>query len=296
MENLKCILCSYTVPLDAVIAKKIRCNVRQFQEQEFTLWRCPNCQSLHSKEIVDLADYYANYPLKKQPLDYFRKRICQNRLNLLIQQGFQKQHSLLDYGCNQGLFIDFLWQKGYINAIGYDPYVEEYSDPSLLKKQYDYITCQDVIEHTEDPNQCFSQLVKGLNKRGTLILGTPTAEAINLEKSNAFLLQLHQPYHRHILSEKVLLNLGQRLQLKPVYISRRWINDSLYPFVNTRLSWGYARALDNNIDVFCEPIQLQTLLTSPQLWFYAFLGYFFPLLGNVIIVFKVDHTLKQKET
>lgn len=292
---MKCIFCSHTAPSETIVAKKIRCNVRAFQGQKFTVWRCPQCQSLHSENKINLAEYYANYPLNQQPFDYFRKRICQNRLNLLIRQGFQKHHSLLDYGCNQGLFLQFLQQKGYVNALGYDPYIEQYCDPQILQQQYDYITCQDVIEHTENPWQCFANLAQCLKETGKLILGTPNASEINLDQSNTFLLHLHQPYHRHIFSAEALLNLARAFSLKPVYRSKRWINDSLYPFVNTRLSWGYALALDNNIDVFCEPIQLKTLFTSPQLWFYACFGYFFPLLGNLMIVFQVDSFAREQE-
>lgn len=285
-EEVKCIVCSYQVNLQETFYKKVRSNVRKFHYQTFTVWRCPNCQCLHSQEPVDLDKYYAHYPLEKQTLDYFRKRICQNRLNLLIQHGVQKEDKILDYGCNQGLFVEFLHKKGYVNAVGYDPYISKYSNRNLLEYKYDYITCQDVIEHVENPHQCFSQLVNCLKKDGTLILGTPNAEEINLDQTNDFLLHLHQPYHRHILSEKALLDLGKAWKLKPIAKIRRWVNDSLYPFVNTRLSWAYARSRGNDIDVLFEPIQMQVLFRSPQLLFYGFFGYFFPLRGNLIIVFQ----------
>lgn len=284
-QSRNCLICSNTVAHAELMAKKVRCNVRCFEDREFTVWRCPHCQSLHSQDNVNLSEYYANYPLKKEKFDYFRKRIFQNRLHLLLQQGLKKEDKILDYGCNQGLFIKFLQQKGYKNAVGYDPYVEQFSDLNILQKQYNYITCQDVIEHTENPQQCLSELASCLIKNGTLILGTPNAEEIRLDQTDAFLLHLHQPYHRHILSEQALLNLAASLSLKPSYRSIRWVNDSLYPFVNTRLSWAYAIAIDNNIDVFFEPIQLLVLLTSLKLLFYAFWGYFFPIPGNLILVF-----------
>ena len=283
---LQCIVCSNEVDSTRLIYRKVRSNVRKFQNQVFTVWRCPHCQSLHSQDIVNLEEYYADYPLEKQQLDYFRKRICQNRLHLLLKQGVKKEDKILDYGCNQGLFVQFLHQKGYLNAVGYDPYFKQYSDPRVLQEKYPYITCQDVIEHAENPQQCFSQLVACLQDQGILILGTPNADEIKLEKTNDFLLHLHQPYHRHILSERALINLARKWQLQPIAQSRRWVNDSLYPFVNTRLSWAYALALKNNIDVFFEPIQIQAFLNSPQLLFYGLFGYFFPIAGNLILVFQ----------
>ncbi len=285
-QSLQCIICSHKTPLDQIQFYHVRSNVRQFREEKFRVWHCRNCQSIHSQDKVNLETYYAHYPLEKQPLDYFRRKICQNRLNLLIKQGLNKDDFILDYGCNQGLFIRFLHLKGYRNAMGYDPYSLEYSDPRVLQKKYHYITCQDVLEHTENPQQCFSQLVSCLKKHGIIILGTPNAEEINLKQINPFLLHLHQPYHRHILSEKTILKLGETFHLTVTHLSKRWVNDTLYPFVNTRLSWAYALTLGNDIDVFFEPIKIQVFFTSPQLWFYAFFGYFFPLLGNLIIVFK----------
>lgn len=286
-DYLTCNICSLSdISQNAVETKSIRSNVRQFKQQYFTVWRCPQCHSLHSKETIDLTEYYANYPIGQQQLDYFTKCAYGNRLKLLLKSGLSLQDEILDFGCNQGLFMTFLKENGYQNVFGYDAYVNNYSDTAILDKKYDYITCQDVIEHVDEPSATLLKLIKSLKKNGILVIGTPNAEKIDLAKPEYFLMELHQPYHRHILSEQSLINLGKSLGLQAIKVSRRWYNDTFFPGVNTRFSWTYARCLGNDLDVFFDPPQTRLFLTSPQLLFYAFAGYFFPPSGNMIIVFK----------
>ncbi|TVQ44654.1 MAG: class I SAM-dependent methyltransferase [Gloeocapsa sp. DLM2.Bin57] len=289
-DYLECKICLFKTDSQQVTKHKIRSNVRKFRDQEFTVWRCPNCQSLHCQEMVDLDEFYVDYLMAKQKSDNFTRRIHQKRLSDLIKVGLKPTDKILDYGCSKGLFISFLQAKGYVNVFGYDAYVEEYADTSILNEKYDLIICQDVIEHFEDPRSCFTQLVNCLSEKGILVLGTPNATEINLDKAEYFLPQLHQPYHRHIFSEQALINMAASYQLKPIKLYRRWVNDTLYPFLNSRCTWTYARYLENDIDVFFEPIQKQVFLKHPQILFYAFFGYLFPPLANITLVLKVEAT------
>ena len=110
--------------------------------------------------------------------------------------------TLLDYGCNQGLFLLFLNQLGYTNTFGYDPHIAKYSDPKVLNTEYDFITGYDVLEHTDTPNELSAKLSSLLKQHGLLVVGTPNADEVSLSCPES--LELHQPFHRHILSEKAL--------------------------------------------------------------------------------------------
>ena len=271
---------------NALEVKQIPSNIRKFKDQKFTVWRCSSCRSLHSKELVDLNYYYENYIIGKQGLNYFFRCVYYNRLKLLRKYGFGKKHKLLDFGCNQGLFLSFLNQLGYENVFGYDPYVPKYSDQKVLSKKYDFITTYDVIEHVDEPRIFLTQLISCLEKDGLLILGTPNADEIKLSSPEAP--ELHQPYHRHILSEKALMNLALSQGLEVVEFSKRWYVDTLYPLVNTRFLWTYLQQSENVIDVLQEPLRWQILLTSPLLIFYSFAGYFFRMPGNMTVVFRCN--------
>lgn len=273
---------------------QIYCNVRRLKKDKFTVWRCSSCNSLHCKEEVDLDYYYKHYPvhhvLREQELpsttSYIARPALYNRLQLLHKQGFKKEHKLLDYGCGNGLFISFLQKMGYKNVFGYDPYSPKYSSKEVLGEKYDVITSQDVIEHIDVPAELLKQFVGSLKEGGLLVVGTPNANEINLLAPKDDSTVLHQPYHRHILSEKALLNLGLNQGLNVVDVYKRCYVDTLYPFVNSRFFYSYIRRAGDVIDVIFDEPRLDLILASPLLLFYAFTGYFFPHRGNMMIFFR----------
>ncbi len=104
--------------------QRVRCNVRRFRDRTFLVWRCAVCRSLHCEKVENLAAYYENYPIRNQELDYFLRAWYRVILQRLVQAGLGKQHRILDYGCSNGLLIEYLKQHGYANCFGYDPYVD----------------------------------------------------------------------------------------------------------------------------------------------------------------------------
>ncbi|MDR9405054.1 MAG: class I SAM-dependent methyltransferase [Halothece sp. Uz-M2-17] len=263
--------------------KVIPSNMSQFKHQQFTVWRCNNCHTLHSKEAVDLDLYYENY-FKKINLNYFTSCAYWQQIQLLKKYGLKQSHNILDFGCNQGSFLKVLKQLGYRQAKGYDPYVSEFADSTILNDRYDVITSYDVIEHVEKPRLFFQQMVRCLEIGGLLLIGTPNATQVDF--SDIYCPELHQPYHRHILSQKALINLGLSSGLEVVKVIHRWCYDTLLPGVNTRFILSYVKRLGNMIDCLEDPPHIGMVLTSPLLLFYFFWGYFFPTPGNVIILFR----------
>jgi 2-polyprenyl-3-methyl-5-hydroxy-6-metoxy-1,4-benzoquinol methylase len=278
-----CNLCHSPGTFDtATDVVRVMSNLRRLQDQVFTVWRCSNCYSLHSKEEIDLNYYYRNYI--KLPDNYFTYIAYQNRLNLLAKHGFTKEKSLLDFGCGQGLFITFLKKKGYENVAGYDPYLLDFSYSDTLNRKYDFIVSYDVIEHVENPKKCFQQLVEKLNRDGVLTIGTPNAEGI--DNSRHDLTNLHQPYHRHILSKKALLNLGLKNKLKVERVLDRSFYDTPFPGVNWRAFKYYIKQTGGFLEIVEEAPKIFTILFSPKLLFYAFAGYFFSSPDCMTIVFR----------
>ena len=135
----------------------------------FTVWRCKNCRSLHSKEAVDLSKYYADYPAKRMKVGYFFKRIYGNRLRILRAHGLRPGNNILEHGCSEGHYIAFLKDHGFSNVSGYDPYISAYATSDVLSQSYDVVVSHEVIEHVEDPKQLMSQLSNLLVPGGLLI-------------------------------------------------------------------------------------------------------------------------------
>lgn len=274
-ECVSCNLCGDPGAFEsAVEIAPVHSNVRAFQDESFTVWRCTGCGSLHSREPADLNRYYARYLLENQKLDYFYWCVCRNRLRMFRRQGVRRTDRILDYGCgNNGLFCEYLRSLGY-SAVGYDPYAARFADASVLNEQYDVVASFDVIEHDDDPAAFFQRLAGLLKPGGLLFVGTPRADGIDL--GNRRMPSLHQPYHRHILSEKVLLDLGERAGLDVVHVDYRWVADTMYPAVNNRFMIEYMARSGYLLNALVEPPNIPLVLSSPRLMFFALFGYCFP--------------------
>lgn len=261
----------------------VPCHVRKFHSETFTVWRCKNCNSLHSLEDADLEKFYRDYPFKQHQLDFHARIGYGNRLRMLKARGLKPTDQILDYGCGTGLFVQFLKEKGYQNVFGYDAFVEQYSNKSVLDQTYDVIVSHDVIEHVDEPIDYLQTLLPLLKIGGLLVIGTPNADQITLKPKDFFAVELSQPYHRHILSEKVLVDLATHFGLKVEHRYPRFYFDSLYPGVNTRFMWTYVNKLGGLIDACVEPPRFDVVWRSPKLLFFAFFGYFFPPKGNILL-------------
>ena len=291
-----CPLCSEPGHLaTATEVAQVQCHVRRLQEYSFKVWRCTGCNSLHSGDTADLAFFYSHYPLQNHRLDFHARIGYGNRLRMLRERGLQPGNRILDYGCGTGVFLEFLREKGYRNAFGYDAFVSKYSDPSILQSRYDVVVSYDVIEHVDDPAQLMRTFTGLLRKGGLLAIGTPNADQISLKRDHPAEVELSQPYHRHILSERVLVELAKDHGFDVEHIYRRFYFDSLYPAVNTRFMWAYILGTGGMIDVAVEPPQVARVLRSPRLLFYAFFGYFFPPRGNMLASFRYNRPAGQNE-
>lgn len=283
-ETLNCNVCekpgSYA---QASEVNTIRCNVRRFGHERFTMWRCTHCNSLHCKEAVDLDAYYADYPMTRQTRDFATERAFANRLRVMRRFGLRDDSLVLDYGCGKGLFVSFLREKGF-NATGYDPYVPEFANREILDARFDFVTSQDVIEHVAEPRELAVEYRRLLKTGGMLFIGTPNADEIKLDER--FSMELHPPYHRHILSERALRDICLGAGLKPVRTYHRFYFDTPFPMVNTQFIKRYIRKTGGYLDAGFEKPRVAMVLTSPELLFYGFFGYLFRSRGNMLGVFK----------
>lgn len=287
-ENLVCNLCDNPGSFAAAEeTARIRAVVREFAHEEFTVWRCRNCKSLHCKEPIDHDIYYRNYPLKSHVLDFATRCAYANRLRFMKKLGFNRKSTLLDHGCAGGAFLAYLREKNYSNVFGYDPFSKDYCDKSTLDRTYDFVTNYEVIEHTEDPAGHFADLAELIEKpTGCLVVGTPRAENIDLNDFRTYGVPLHMPHHRHILSYDSFISLGREHGLKPVSMTDRFPFDTRWPVLNWAFLKEYVYQTGGVFDVLVEKPQFSKLLTSPRLVFLAAFGYLVYSKENMIVAFK----------
>lgn len=268
-----CHLCREQGRFDEAIERaRVQSNVREFQDESFTVWRCHACGSLHSREDIDLERYYRDYPVARQSDDAITRLLFRRRLRELRSAGLAHEHRVLDYGCGNGGFVKYLVRTGHTQAVGYDPYSEEYCNRATLAHRYDFVVCQDVIEHASDPARLVGELLDLLSPGGVLLLGTPNALALSLDDPIDVAGHLHQPYHRHIVSQAALENLFAASGAAILEVRSRWYVDSYIPFINTRFFFRYVHECGGAIDVVFEPIKLGVIYGSLGLLRDAFFG------------------------
>jgi 2-polyprenyl-3-methyl-5-hydroxy-6-metoxy-1,4-benzoquinol methylase len=284
-EPPRCVVCGAERSATCETAR-VRSNVRAFKNQRFEIWRCASCRSLHAADEVDLDHYYRGYPVFAADLDWRLDVVYGGMLKRLLAAGVQKEHRILDYGCGKGLLVQFLRQRGYENAVGWDRYAEGWSDSSVLQGRYDAIVSQDVIEHVADPNAMLRQLDGMLEPGGFASIGTPDAAALDLSDPESFVHALHLPFHRHILSHGALQRAGERVGWAVERFYDTMYNNTWFPTMNPRFVLHYVRSHDDVFDLVAEPIKLSWKLLSPATPFFALFGYLFDRHTDVQVTFR----------
>jgi 2-polyprenyl-3-methyl-5-hydroxy-6-metoxy-1,4-benzoquinol methylase len=267
---------------EATDRASIASNVRAHAAHRSTVWRCRHCGSLHALEPIDAPAWYAGYPLQRQRLDFFAQRMYASRLGMLHRQGLGRTEEILDYGCGNGAFVRFLRSRGY-DAQGYDPYCAPWDDASRLRRTYDVVTCQDVIEHADDPLAFLDALAARVRPGGLLALGTPDGAALDLGSTLDAAGQLHQPYHRHLIAAAQLERMVAARGFEVLALVPRWYVDTWIPFCNSAFLVRYWEATGGSVDASFEPLRLGLVLRSPRLLAHGLFGRVRPPRKDVVL-------------
>lgn len=284
--HVKCRICGHDDDgRDGAAFGTVRGNTHRFLGQQFRLWKCPQCLSIHSLDPVDFRDIYSDYPLNHRRLDVFARGTLGNLLRRLVRAGLKKTDSILDYGCGNGLFVQYLGERGYNRAAGYDPYVSRFAtlDPG---SRFDCVVANDVIEHVEDPRALVAQCAKLCRPGGLVYIGTADSEPVDMSDLGPHVMRLHQPFHRIILTQSGLTALALEPGLELLRSYRRSYMDTLMPFSNYRFLDEFNAALGHDMDLAFDPDAGKIVARKPSLLLYAFFGYFMPSAYEPAVVLR----------
>ncbi len=285
IEEFECVICGYKTGAPGAGERgACRGNTARFRDHLHNLWKCPRCLTIHNLDPVDFADIYRDYPLNKRRLDVFARGTLRNLLGRLRRAGLGKGASILDYGCGNGVFIQYLKGRGYPRVEGYDPYVAPFS--KMPEHQFDCVMANDVIEHVSDPRSTLRECTRLVKPGGLLYLGTADSEPVDMSNLDPHIMRLHQPFHRVIITRKTLLALAEETGFELVRAYRRSYMDTLIPFSNYRFLDEFSKALDHDMDLMLQPAAAKVMLRQPRLWFYAYFGYFFPSAFEPAVVLR----------
>lgn len=140
--------------------------------REGDYWRCSVCQATfldpaqHPSIEAELAEYRLHQ--NQGGAEGYRQFLSRLAEPLIRQLPPASQG--LDFGCGPGpLLAQMMREAGHTMTL-YDPVF--HADPTALVRQYDFITCTEVIEHFHRPAEEFARLDGILRVGGCLALMT----------------------------------------------------------------------------------------------------------------------------
>ncbi len=284
-----CNVCGRTLAEGGAELRPCPCHVRAFAGEVFHLWRCPTCRTIHCLEVVDLARYYAAYPFRGRSLTWAWRVFYRHLARRLTRHGFERGRSLLDYGCGDGLFVEYLRDRGYGPCLGFDPYGPAAADgAAALRREgpFEFILLQDVLEHVERPEELLAELDRHLAPGGRIFIGTPDADRVDPARPERFLNELHAPYHLHLYTRASVEAFGRRQGWRPVGSFDRPYHDRPWFGLNSRAAKEYLRRAGGTMDDVLGPLRAGVVLTSPKLWFFMGFGYWMSDRSDQTVVFE----------
>jgi hypothetical protein len=134
--RLSCVTCADEPDPGQVAWATVHSSEREFEHERFSVWRCPRCRCIHAFGDVDLDRYYRHYGLHEAGLDLLERILYRNKLRFI--RGFvplDRGSPVLDFGCGNGIFVEYLRRRGYTDVAGYDPYSASHADPGVLGRR-----------------------------------------------------------------------------------------------------------------------------------------------------------------
>ncbi len=259
---IKCNICQCLSDSKRLVCTEMTLGTRD----KFEYIYCSNCGSLSILQIPDnLTDYYLNYPNLNDslsPLNPLRKVLYRYilakenfitkrllhvdnsydmlKIKSLYKYTKNKTMKILDVGCGNGEFIAHLFQLGFKNVEGIDPFFinnskEHHASLKVLRKsifevegKYDLITFHHSFEHMENLQQVSHKINSLLKKNGKCIIRIPNIESLSYKLFHEFWEGIHPPFHFSLPSHKGMGALFQNTDL--TLVEKRWENPYFLTF------------------------------------------------------------------
>ena len=192
---------------------------------------------------------------------------------------FKTNGDLLDYGCGNGLLIQFL--KNDYNCEGYDfanKLIENakslnkktvfYNNKNQIKKKYDIIILSEVIEHFVDPLTELNFIASLLNKNGIILVTTPNFNRVEIGE--------------------ILIKKKRFQPIDDLLYSPQELN-FLFKLINFRIVYFYN--FGNYLPYYEETSYIKKIYLKIINKFFSFLNLNYMQKKNNLYIFKFDESL-----
>lgn len=150
-----------------------------YQDKTRHYFKCKNCNLIFmaQTQFLSIEEEKARYDQhQNSPYDPKYRQFL-NRLFIPMQKRLAKGSFGLDFGSGPGPTLSVMFKEAGYFMENYDYFYAK--DDSLLKKQYDFITATEVLEHLHNPKKELDLLWSILKPGGSL--GIMTKLALNKE-------------------------------------------------------------------------------------------------------------------
>lgn len=185
-----------------------------YEDKRRPYWQCQQCQLVHVP-----TQFHLDHNLEKAEYDKhenslndegyltFLSRVSDPVIKYVTSEN-KDNLSGLDFGCGPSPALAHGLQKAGLNVDVYDPYY--YPNQDVLTKQYDVITCTEVIEHFNHPKSSLELLLSLLKPNGLLVIMTKLV--INQERFKDWHYK-NDPTHVSFFSVATFEYIAQKYQL-----------------------------------------------------------------------------------
>lgn len=149
--------------------------------REYFRCRCCQLTFLDPAQLPDADTEHRHYQLHENDPADSRYRAWLERLAGPLGERLANASEGLDFGCGPGPALALmLSERGHRMSV-YDPLFAP--DSSVLERQYDFVTCTEVVEHFHQPAKEFALFTSLLRPRGLLAIMTSLLhDGIDFEK------------------------------------------------------------------------------------------------------------------
>lgn len=240
-----CILCGNTNNNKSYTVKELQLGLDEYFEYQL----CGSCGSMQLQDVPDnLGKYYPNEDYYSFKLDmhihkkadtirkiqaeyllFGKNKILGSLLSIGYKMpeqyewmkitGAKYESAILDIGTGNGSLLAKLFQIGFTNLTGIDPFInasQDYGSIKILKKniyevteKYDVVMMHHSLEHMFEPQRVLEQAGKITNPGGSLLVRIPIMGNYGWQQYGVFWCGIDAPRHIFIPSEKQMRHLAE---------------------------------------------------------------------------------------
>ena len=120
-------------------------------------FECTHCGAvwLAAEQRLPEAEEAAHYRLHENDVHDVAYRQFLSAVSIPLLEKLAGEQNGLDYGCGPGPALAAILTEAGHTVVTYDPLFANH--PAVLDRQYDFVTCTEVVEHFHDPAVEFSR-------------------------------------------------------------------------------------------------------------------------------------------